>query len=83
MENNLNQELESAKTEQSKTAVKEGAKGLWISLKTFIIELLDFRHDTDREVTIVAIKSDISFKGATAWILICSIFVASVGLNAN
>ena len=83
MENNLNQELESAKTEQSKTAVKEGAKGLWIYLKTFIIELLDFRHDTDREVTIVAIKSDISFKGATAWILICSIFVASVGLNAN
>ena len=83
MENNLNQELESAKTEQSKTAVKEGVKGLWISLKTFIIDLLDFRHDTDREVTIVAIKSDISFKGATAWILICSIFVASVGLNAN
>ena len=83
MENNLNQELESAKTEQSKTAIKEGAKGLWISLKTFIIELLDFRHDTDREATIVAIKSDISFKGATAWILICSIFVASVGLNAN
>ena len=83
MENNLNQESESAKTEQSKTAVKEGAKGLWISLKTFIIELLDFRHDTDREATIVAIKTDISFKGATAWILICSIFVASVGLNAN
>lgn len=83
MENNLNQESESANTEQSKTAVKEGAKGLWISLKTFIIELLDFRHDTDREATIVAIKSDISFKGATAWILICSIFVASVGLNAN
>lgn len=83
MENNLNQELESAKTEQSKTAIKEGAKGLWVSLKTFIIELLDFRHDTDREATIVAIKSDISFKGATAWILICSIFVASVGLNAD
>ncbi|MDG1285043.1 MAG: DUF389 domain-containing protein, partial [Flavobacteriaceae bacterium] len=30
-----------------------------------------------------AIKTDIPFKGATAWILICSIFVASVGLNAN
>jgi hypothetical protein len=48
MENNLNQELESAKTEQSKTAVKEGVKGLWISLKTFIIDLLDFRHDTSK-----------------------------------
>jgi len=83
MENNLNQELGNAKTEQSKTAVKNDAKGLWVSLKTFIIELLDFRHDTDREATIAAIKADISFKGATAWILICSIFVASVGLNAD
>ena len=83
MENNLNQEIENAKTEQSKTAVKNDAKGLWVSLKTFIIELLDFRHDTDREATIAAIKADIPFKGATAWILICSIFVASVGLNAD
>jgi uncharacterized hydrophobic protein (TIGR00271 family) len=83
MDNNINHELENVKTEQSKAAVKEDAKGLWTSLKTFLIELLDFRHDTDREATIAAIKSDISFKGATAWILICSIFVASVGLNAN
>ena len=83
MDNNLNQELENVSTEQSKAAVKEDAKGLWVSLKTFIIELLDFRHETDREATIAAIKMDIPFKGATAWILICSIFVASVGLNAN
>jgi len=83
MDNNLNHELENVKTEQSKAAVKEDAKGLLVSLKTFLIELLDFRHDTDREATIAAIKSDIPFKGATAWILICSIFVASVGLNAN
>jgi uncharacterized hydrophobic protein (TIGR00271 family) len=83
MNNNLNQESENINTDQTKAAVKEDAKGLWISLKTFILELLDFRHDTDREATIAAIKSDIPFKGATAWILICSIFVASVGLNAN
>ena len=83
MDTNLNQEFENEKTEQSKAAVKEDVKGLWTSLKTFIIELLDFRHDTDREATIAAIKADIPFKGATAWILICSIFVASVGLNAN
>ena len=83
MDNNLNQDLQNVKTEQSKAAVKADAKGLWASLKTFIIELLDFRHDTDREATIAAIKMDIPFKGATAWILICSIFVSSVGLNAN
>jgi uncharacterized hydrophobic protein (TIGR00271 family) len=48
-----------------------------------LIELLDFREDTDREATISAIKADVPFKGATAWILICSIFVASIGLNAD
>ncbi len=69
--------------EQSKQAVKEDAKGLLVSLKQFMTELLDFRQDTDRDTTINAIKDDIPFKGATAWILICSIFVASVGLNAN
>ncbi len=69
--------------ETSKEAVKKDAKGLFESVKTFISELLDFRHDTDRDATIAAIKADIPFKGATAWILVCSIMVASVGLNAN
>ncbi|CAM1333776.1 DUF389 domain-containing protein [Tenacibaculum aestuariivivum] len=68
---------------QSKQAIQEDAKGLWDSTKKFLVELLDFREDTDQEATIEAIKVDIPFKGATAWILICSIFVASIGLNAN
>jgi len=68
---------------QSKEAVKRGARGLWQSAKNFFSELLDFREDTDRDATLAAIKGDIPFKGATAWILVCSIFVASVGLNAN
>ena len=67
----------------SKDAIKKDAKGLFQSTRRFLSELLDFREDTDREATLQAIKNDISFKGATAWILVCSIFVASVGLNAN
>jgi uncharacterized hydrophobic protein (TIGR00271 family) len=69
--------------EEKKEAVKKDAKGLFASVKTFLSELLDFRDDTDRDATIEAIKADISFKGATAWILVCSIMVASVGLNAD
>ncbi|MFV0565650.1 MAG: DUF389 domain-containing protein [Flavobacteriaceae bacterium] len=69
--------------EESKKAIKEDAQGLMKSVKTFLSELLDFRDDTDRDATISAIKADIAFKGATAWILICSILVASIGLNAN
>ena len=63
--------------------VKREAIGLWKSSITFISNLLDFRNDTDKDATIAAITSDIPFRGATAWILICSVFVASIGLNAN
>ncbi|WP_299526063.1 DUF389 domain-containing protein [Winogradskyella sp.] len=69
--------------EEKKEAVKQDAKGLFASISNFLSELLDFRDDTDRDATIAAIKADIPFKGATAWILVCSIMVASVGLNAN
>ena len=51
--------------------------------KLYLKSLIDFRKDTDQVSTTSAIKSDIQFKGATAWILICSIFVASIGLNTN
>ncbi len=78
MDENTNMELTEAKE-----SVKEDAKSFWYSIKAFIKELLDFRDDTDQEETIQAIKGDISIKGATTWILICSIFVASIGLNAN
>ncbi|GGD29207.1 DUF389 domain-containing protein [Hyunsoonleella pacifica] len=69
--------------EQSKQEVKKDAQGLFTSISKFLSELLDFRDDTDRAATIEAIKNDIPFKGATAWILVCSIFVASIGLNAD
>jgi hypothetical protein len=77
------EELQDKKVAESKKAIQEDAKGLFTNVKNFLSELLDFRHDTDREQTTAAIKADISFKGATAWILICSIFVASIGLNAD
>ena len=80
IEENLNND---AAVEQSKQDVQKEAKGLWISIKKFLVELLDFRHDTDHEATIQAIKTDIPFKGATAWILIFAVFIASIGLNAD
>ncbi|MCI2229735.1 DUF389 domain-containing protein [Polaribacter sp. MSW13] len=69
--------------EQSKQEMREEARGLLVSIKKYLKELFDFRHDTDHEATIEAIKADITFKGATAWILIFAVFVASIGLNAN
>ncbi|MDY0780035.1 DUF389 domain-containing protein [Tenacibaculum sp. IB213877] len=87
MENNKGQETVATPSQADSNSAKEDitkdAQGLFQSIKKFLFELLDFRNDTDQEATIEAIKNDISFKGATAWILICSIFVASIGLNAN
>jgi len=76
----LNQSVE---TERTKEDIKKDAKGLFQGVKKFLVELLDFRQDTDHQATIEAIKVDIPFKGATAWILIFAVFVASIGLNAN
>lgn len=51
--------------------------------KNFFRDLLDIRNETDQDATVESIKADINFRGHTSWILICSIFIASVGLNAN
>ncbi len=67
----------------SSEEIKKDFTGLMGKLKQFFSELLDIRHDTDQEATKTAIINDIPFKGHTAWILVCSIFIASVGLNAN
>ena len=63
--------------------IKNNINSLINNSKLYLKSLIDFRKDTDQVSTTSAIKSDIQFKGATAWILICSIFVASIGLNTN
>lgn len=64
--------------------LSDQSQGTWKEqLNEFFKELLDIRSNTDRETTIEHIVEDITFKGHTAWILVCSIFIASIGLNAN
>ncbi len=69
--------------DNSEEEIKKEFTGLVGSFKAFFSDLLDIRKNTDRETTIQDIKADIPFKGHTSWILICSIFIASIGLNAN
>ncbi|MEM7485858.1 MAG: DUF389 domain-containing protein [Bacteroidota bacterium] len=63
--------------------VKKDLKGLLASVRKFLSELLEIRSNTDAAATKESIIADIPFKGHTSWILICSIFIASIGLNAN
>jgi len=58
-------------------------KLIWESIKTFLLELLSIRFDTDQKGTIEDIKGNISMKGHTAWVLVFSILIASIGLNVS
>ncbi|MDX1463751.1 MAG: DUF389 domain-containing protein [Marinirhabdus sp.] len=62
---------------------EQDKQNAWQGLTKFLKGLFDIQNDTDRDATIDAVKKDISFKGHTAWILIFSIFVASIGLNVS
>lgn len=85
MENNLNQNNITPTSNEGDGGkeVKKDFQGLLGSVKKFLSELLDIRTNTDQQATKEAIIADIPFKGHTSWILICSIFIASIGLNAN
>lgn len=70
-------------TDNNLEANQQKISGIWESTMAFLHDLLDIREDSDRDETIESVKKDISFQGHNAWILIFSIFVASIGLNAD
>lgn len=59
------------------------AKNFGTSIWEFIKDLMNIREDTDYVGSQKRIKSGIDFKGFNVWILICSIIIASIGLNVN
>ncbi|MEM9000417.1 MAG: DUF389 domain-containing protein [Bacteroidota bacterium] len=70
-------------TDSNTDKVRKDFKGLWGDIRKSLSELLEIRSNTDPGATKDSIVADIPFKGHTSWILICSIFIASIGLNAN
>jgi len=69
--------------EVKKEEAKKKVTGLLGGVKEFLVVLLDIKNDTNKEGTAQAIKDNISMQGHTAWILVFSILIASIGLNAN
>ena len=55
----------------------------WSKTKEFFVQLIDLEEGLDREGTIIAIKNNKRMQGANAWLLMCSIMVASLGLDLN
>ncbi len=54
-----------------------------VGLRDFARSTMNLADDADQEGTIETIKKDMVFRGHVVWILICSIFIASIGLNVN
>ena len=52
-------------------------------LKPIVIDRLNIVDLAEPESTIAGIKKDIEFKGFNVWILVFSIFIASIGLNVD
>lgn len=68
---------------KSKIEFKHDLLVLYHSVKKFLDNILSIREGTDIQGTITGIQKDMVFKGPTVWILIASIFIASIGLNVN
>ena len=56
---------------------------LWESTKEFFHDLVDLKDGMDQKGTIQNIQNNKRMKGANAWLLMCSIMVASLGLDLN
>jgi len=74
---------EDKKFKEHKEDVQKEFKGFFQSLKEYIPQLLNIKTGTDKEATAKIIREGVSIKGQTAWILVFSILIASIGLNVS
>ncbi len=58
---------------------KQIPKSMWI----YILDVLDLKKGVNQGRTILEIKKMSSMGGANAWMLMCSIVIASIGLSQN
>ncbi len=75
--------IELKEKEEKKEQVSKNFEYFKRSLKEFIVEIISIKEGTDIDGTIASIKKDMVFRGQTVWILIASIFIASIGLNTS
>ncbi len=70
-------------SEKEKSIKTEDSNSFSSNVSSFFHSIFNIHEGTDIAGTIETIKKDIVFKGRSIWILIASIFIASIGLNMN
>lgn len=56
---------------------------VFYAVKDWFVDLIDLKEGLSREGTIIAIKNNKRMRGANAWMLMCSIMIASLGLDLD
>ncbi len=74
-----NQEKEASQ----KQDLKINFARFFISLRDYAFTIFNLKEGAAIDETVEGIHRDIDFKGHKAWILACSILIASIGLNTN
>jgi uncharacterized hydrophobic protein (TIGR00271 family) len=82
-ENDLDDSINESEETEEKEKATFHAKGLFKSLRSLLHDRLSIKDLDDSEKTIQGIQKDVEFKGFNVWILIFSIIICSIGLNAN
>lgn len=80
--NNRNEDAEKNQ-ELKRKILYYNFKSFLKSAGEFLKEIMSIKEGTDVLGTIESIKKDMVFRGPTVWILIASIFIASIGLNVG
>lgn len=62
---------------------RQAFKDLYDATQSWFHDFMDLREGLDQEGTIISIRNNKEIRGANAWMLICSIMIASLGLNLN
>lgn len=63
--------------------VWEALKNFWTAFRKFFAGLINLEEGVDREGAVINVRSNMRMQGANAWLLMCSIMVASLGLDLN
>lgn len=84
-EKNSQQNQSEKESDKVFEANPEDLKKIPSTLYHFFISIFSFKQDKDVNPIAVseAIEKSVEFKGYNVWVLICSILIASIGLNMN
>ncbi|WP_291721194.1 TIGR00341 family protein [Bernardetia sp.] len=62
---------------------QHGLRDSWKFVKDFFFRLTHLASDTDYVGTVKSIKSGVVLEGSNLWVLICSVMIASIGLDLD